>query len=297
MGRSCTKIRLVVHSNLTHPISMKRVLCAVAIVCFLTGCERNAEFKAEQQLIELEKELANNEQDINMRLPNAESKNKNINPHPLQISIADSGAIYLGRLESGVPMDKNPDERELPLLSRELRAYTVASEYTGLEATVLLNISKKATQQRIIDVLNCITKFGIRQVTYEDLINQTESEILSQKAKVEKLPQPPINEYPESKKTQDTKARITEALPFERIFINILSDGSIKTADGVPIDTDEAIQDHISNEVKRIKDLNGEPVIYLRGNKEHFKYTKKVVMNAQKVGVTDIRFSAFTHDK
>jgi len=84
-----------------------------------------------------------------------------------------------------------------------------------------------------------------------------------------------------------------------RIVINIYEDGTIKAANGTVLTEDADIENYVKMEAERIKslELNVPPSVHLRGDKASvFKHTKKVVLNAAKAGVEDVRFAALLNN-
>jgi biopolymer transport protein ExbD len=98
---------------------------------------------------------------------------------------------------------------------------------------------------------------------------------------------PPVASY--GKKQEDKNGRIV---------VNVYQDGSYKSEQGVPLDTDEDIFDLI----KRAKEANDirsyRSKLHLRGDKEAvFKHSRKVIAISAKAGVEQVMFATYATDR
>ena len=98
---------------------------------------------------------------------------------------------------------------------------------------------------------------------------------------------PPIASY--GRKQEDKNGRIV---------VNVYQDGSYKSEQGVPLETDEDIFDM----VKRAREANElrsyRSKLHLRGDKEAvFKYSRKVIAISAKAGVEQVMFATYATDK
>lgn len=111
------------------------------------------------------------EQDVPMTLPAAAPSETPPDIEPKFIRINANGAIYVGTRGSEIPMDSDPDVREVPLLTDDLRSYAQGAKAIGTEPLVQMYVDGEASQQRVIDVLNALAGVGISKVTFTDLLD------------------------------------------------------------------------------------------------------------------------------
>lgn len=110
------------------------------------------------------------ETDLGMALPAATPTNEQPEIEPFYIKIEASGAIFTGLGASQQPMDSDMSARELPLLRSALDLYASAAKAANSKPLVQINPDSDASQQRVIDVLNCLAAVKINSVTFTDLI-------------------------------------------------------------------------------------------------------------------------------
>ncbi len=110
------------------------------------------------------------ETDLGMALPAATPTNEQPEIEPFYIKIEASGAIFTGLGASQQPMDSDMSARELPLLRSSLDLYASAAKAANSKPLVQINPDSDASQQRVIDVLNCLAAVKINSVTFTDLI-------------------------------------------------------------------------------------------------------------------------------
>lgn len=111
------------------------------------------------------------EQDVPMTLPAAAPSETPPDIEPKLIRIDATGAIYVGQGSSQIPMDSDPELRELPLLTEDLRTYADGAAAAGTDPLVQLYADGDASQQRVVDVLNALAGVGIQKVTFTDLLD------------------------------------------------------------------------------------------------------------------------------
>lgn len=85
---------------------------------------------------------------------------------PLLIRIHGSGEIYTGSELAMLLMDRDPDSRELPLLSGHLELFAGASHAAGTTPLVRIQADDDSSHQRVIDVLNSLAAVGIQGVAF-----------------------------------------------------------------------------------------------------------------------------------
>ena len=112
------------------------------------------------------------EQDLPMSLPSNQGGSGVPEIEPKFIRVDASGAIYVGQGSAQIPMDADPEVRELPLLVEDLRTYKDAARAAGKDAIVQLYADSAASQQRVIDVLNALASLEIQSVTFTDLLDE-----------------------------------------------------------------------------------------------------------------------------
>ena len=111
------------------------------------------------------------ETDLGMALPAATPSSEQPEIEPFYIKIEASGAIFTGVGDSQQPMDADTSVRELPLLRSSLDLYASAARAANSKPLVQINPDSSATQQRVIDVLNCLAAVKINSVTFTDLLD------------------------------------------------------------------------------------------------------------------------------
>ncbi|PAW73370.1 MAG: hypothetical protein B9S38_04190 [Verrucomicrobiia bacterium Tous-C4TDCM] len=113
------------------------------------------------------------EQDLDMTLPAAAPSESVPDIDPKFIKVDANGTISVGAGASQIPMDSDPDSRDLPLLTADLQSYASAAKSAGSNSRPLvqLYVDGGASQQRVIDVLNVLAGVGISNVTFTDLVD------------------------------------------------------------------------------------------------------------------------------
>jgi biopolymer transport protein ExbD len=87
---------------------------------------------------------------------------------PFLIRIHGSGEIFTGSELAMLLMDRDPDTRELPLLSGHLELFAGASRAAGTTPLVRIQADDDSSHQRVIDVLNSLSAVGIQGVAFCD---------------------------------------------------------------------------------------------------------------------------------
>ena len=106
-----------------------------------------------------------------MQLPAAAPSEKPPEIEPKLISIDAAGAIYVGSGSGQIPMDADPDNRNVPMLTEDLAAYAESARSADSEPLVQIYVDGSAKQQRVVDVLNALAGTGITKVTFTDLVD------------------------------------------------------------------------------------------------------------------------------
>jgi len=75
--------------------------------------------------------------------------------------------LGLGELEE--PLDTNVDSRDLPMLKERLDVYVNSVKAADKEPVVQVWADGEVTQQRIVDVLNCLSSVAIKNITFTNL--------------------------------------------------------------------------------------------------------------------------------
>lgn len=92
---------------------------------------------------------------------------------PSNIKIDPAGVVYWGAPGSEQALETDPSQRDLPSLYEQLENVRQMAEGTGQEPVVLLRVMSEVKQQRVIDVINTITRAKITNVA---LANVPEAE-------------------------------------------------------------------------------------------------------------------------
>lgn len=111
------------------------------------------------------------ETDLIMALPGMSEGGEPPKIDPMLISVEASGTVYTGAGPSRQQMDSDMGARDLPLLSSQLELYSSAAKAADEIPLVQLWVDADAQQQRVIDVLNALAKYGIQSVTFTDLVD------------------------------------------------------------------------------------------------------------------------------
>ncbi len=100
-------------------------------------------------------------EDLGMKLPGNEPVE---NAKEVFIYLNAQGQVFIGKEKS--PLDKDADNREMPLLKAELEKLQAGGE----KLSVIVHVEPATVQQRVIDLLNTLAAVGISSVAFPDLI-------------------------------------------------------------------------------------------------------------------------------
>lgn len=102
------------------------------------------------------------EQDLDMKLPAVEA-GKAV-AKEVFIHLDAQGQVFIGMEKK--PLDRDADNREMPLLKAELEKLKAADGKLG----VRIHVDRETIQQRVIDLLNTLAAVDISMVTFVDAI-------------------------------------------------------------------------------------------------------------------------------
>jgi len=109
------------------------------------------------------------EQDVNMELPDVSPVQ--LKREPLFIKVNQEGVILMGAGSNAEVLDSDLSNRSVPLLSQRLEAYKMGCDLAGESPMIQMGIHGDATQQRVLDCINALSKHDIRSVTFTDLVD------------------------------------------------------------------------------------------------------------------------------
>jgi len=112
------------------------------------------------------------EQDLKMALPASAPSSDVMDLAPMFIKVDRSGSIFSGTGSEQEVLDTDVQVRELPMLKERLDSYANAARAGGKEPMVQIWADSEASQQRVIDVLNCLASAKIKSVTFTDLVDK-----------------------------------------------------------------------------------------------------------------------------
>ena len=111
------------------------------------------------------------ESNLSLLLPGpADEADKEPETEPFLIRIEGKGRIFAGEVE----LDRDPNVRELPLLTKALEFYKKGVDAVGEKPLVQIYATDEAEHQRVIDVLNALAGVGINSVTFTDMTEEKE---------------------------------------------------------------------------------------------------------------------------
>ena len=82
------------------------------------------------------------------------------------VGVENDGSIVLNPGVGQLLVSGNPEERELIVLENHVEM--VRSVAAERDVVVQLRVGEEATQQRVVDVLNCFAKLGVTTVGLVD---------------------------------------------------------------------------------------------------------------------------------
>lgn len=83
-------------------------------------------------------------------------------PDEISIVVEDDGQVYL----NDEPMD-TPEEKNLPQLASTLNGLRESSDATGAKVLVTIYANELARYERVVDVLDALTRAQINNVTFQ----------------------------------------------------------------------------------------------------------------------------------
>jgi len=112
------------------------------------------------------------ESDLSIRT-NGESDGVSREVIALYVEISEDGAVSVGSGNSKETIETDIDSRELSLLDQRLELYKSSLDLVGSsnQPMVVITASSATNQQRVIDVLNSISKNNIQNVSFTDLVD------------------------------------------------------------------------------------------------------------------------------
>jgi biopolymer transport protein ExbD len=110
----------------------------------------------------IEQTIKPREDDLGMALPGNGDGIKN-EPNAVFIHLNEQGHVFMGKEKT--PLDKDTDNREMPLLKAELEKLQAGGE----KLAVKVHVEPDTVQQRVIDLLNTFAAVGISNVKVVDL--------------------------------------------------------------------------------------------------------------------------------
>ena len=101
------------------------------------------------------------EADLGMSLPAQVQSKVPFTLDPLKIRIDSQGLIFKDTEE----ISTDPNERDLPKLVEQLTRYKEETENLESKPIVIIEADNETKHQRLVDVMNTLTKVGIANVT------------------------------------------------------------------------------------------------------------------------------------
>jgi biopolymer transport protein ExbD len=98
----------------------------------------------------------------NTKLPGTVEAKDVVTPDEIQIRVDDAGQVYLNE----DPVD-TPEKKDLPELAGNLNDLRVASKASGSEALVTIYADEQAKYERVVDVLDALSRAQISTVTFQ----------------------------------------------------------------------------------------------------------------------------------
>lgn len=108
------------------------------------------------------------EKELSLDLP---TKGQPSEVDALSINVESNGAISVGKADSAEILDTDLEDRSLPLLSDRVELYKAGADLANIKPLIELSVSDDTSQQRLIDVMNCLANLNISSITFNDAIN------------------------------------------------------------------------------------------------------------------------------
>jgi|GEM_PF-1797009 len=103
------------------------------------------------------------ERDLTMGVP---TEGPEVEVEAIVVGVENDGSIVLNPGVGQLLVSGNPEERELIVLENHVEM--VRSVAAERDVVVQLRVGEEATQQRVVDVLNCFAKLGVTTVGLVD---------------------------------------------------------------------------------------------------------------------------------
>ena len=110
------------------------------------------------------------ESDLGMTLPSQDPSDTPPDIAPMLIEILDNGSILVNKEET-LDLAASGARRNLPLLEQRLLIYKDGASAANEDPLVQVAVRGEASQQSVIDVLNCLVGLEIQKVTFTDFSN------------------------------------------------------------------------------------------------------------------------------
>lgn len=110
------------------------------------------------------------ESDLGMTLPSQAPSDTPPDLKPMLIEILDNGSILVNKEET-LDLAASGARRNLPLLEQRLLIYKDGASAANEDPLVQVAVRGEASQQSVIDVLNCLVGLEIQKVTFTDFSN------------------------------------------------------------------------------------------------------------------------------
>ena len=110
------------------------------------------------------------ESDIGLQLPGPRDVASQTVADPMLIEVQQDGSIMLNKAEQ-LDLGAVGPKRELPMLQQRLEIFKAGAEAGGTEPLIQVAVDGEASQQALIDVMNCLSGLEIRNVAFTDFSN------------------------------------------------------------------------------------------------------------------------------
>jgi len=91
---------------------------------------------------------------------------------PFLIRIDGAGQVFADQGSQMVPLDTDPNVRDLPMLEDMLKMYEQGVKASGQQSLVVIDVHNDVKTQRVIDVLNTLAGLEIKNVSFRDPIEE-----------------------------------------------------------------------------------------------------------------------------
>lgn len=109
------------------------------------------------------------EQKLDMSIPGESVKGTPPPLDPANVRVDSSGGVYWGVSGSEIKVESDPNERELNGLYEQLNTLRTTAEGMGTTPIVLLLIRNDVPNQRVVDVMNALSRARIKSVGLADV--------------------------------------------------------------------------------------------------------------------------------